>query len=89
MPITKASSTPMLKFRSISRRGLRNGSGTVRQCTTNIQAASAPMKAKRMISPDSNQSSRWPRSRISCAAVIATDSAMNPTQSNLTVVRVV
>ena len=41
---------PMEKLRSSSRRGLRNGSGTVRQCTTKIHRASAPMKANRIIS---------------------------------------
>ena len=75
---------PMEKLRSSSRRGLRNGSGTVRQCTTKIHSASAPMKANRIISVDSNQSSRWPRSRINWAAVIATDSAKKPIQSNFT-----
>ena len=89
IPITKASSTPIEKLRSSSRRGLRNGSRTVRQCTTNTQRARTPTKANSTISVDSNQSSRWPRSKISCAAVIAVDSAMKPTQSNLMVVRAV
>ncbi len=35
-----------------------------------------------MISPDSNQSSRWPRSNISWVAATATDSAMKPNQSS-------
>jgi hypothetical protein len=34
------------------------------------------------ISGASNQSRRWPRSIISCKAVIATDSAMKPVQSS-------
>src|SRR5215475_1064615 len=35
-----------------------------------------------MISGDSNQSSRCPRSISNCRAIIATDSAMNPVQSS-------
>ena len=89
MPITSASSTPSEKLRSSSRRGLRNGSGTVRQWAMKIHSASTPTKANRIIWVDSNQSSRCPRSKISWAAVMATESAMKPIQSKRTMVRLV
>ena len=77
----------MAKLRSSSRRGLRNGFSAVRQCTTKIQKASAPIRAHRMISRESNQSRRWPRSKISCAAMMAVERARKPIQSKCTGLR--
>ena len=87
IPMTKAISRPIAKLRFSSRRGSRNGCAEVRLCAAKIQKAIAATAASRIISGDSNQSRRWPRSIISCTPVIATDKARNPVQSRRVRVR--
>src|SRR5437773_1658006 len=79
----------MAKLRLRSSRGSRKGVGEVRLCTANTQNAAPAIAASAMISGDSNQSRRCPRSIISCKPAIATESARNPVQSSRAWVRAV
>ena len=49
-----------------------------------IQKARMATKVSIRISPDSNQSSRWPRDSTSCTQAMATESDRKPVQSSAT-----
>ncbi len=81
MPKTKISTMPMLKLRSPSVRGSRNGRSAVALCTMNAYSAMPAIAAQVTISAESNQSARSPRSSINCALARATASMRKPSQS--------
>ena len=72
----------MVKFRSRNRAGLMKGFFAVAVWARNTQKAATRRPARVRIWSESNQSSRSPRSMMSCAQVIAMEKARKPVQSS-------
>ena len=81
MPMTRTSTVPTTKLRSLNRLGRKIGAGAVAMWIANMIANTTATMASAMISGDWNQSLRWPRSNISWAPAIARAMKMKPTWS--------